>query len=237
MKNLIGAAVIIICLAFNIFCKEAIADVGIGSSEAEVISALGAPSGRMSGANEEIFSYPGGGIVRLKEGKVVYIDPDLEKRMVQAKEQAAVASEQKAKGLVFYNGKWIKLQEKEKLEEKRQQEQKKKQAQNEKIKIYKGGQNIDVKTVLVPGKVTIIDFYADWCGPCKAISPSLEKLVDYDSEVFLRKIDIVNWQSPVVQQHNIRSVPNMRVFNREGKMVGQPTHSFEQVLEYVKKAK
>jgi thioredoxin 1 len=40
--------------------------------------------------------------------------------------------------------------------------------------------------------VTVVDFYADWCGPCKQLSPSLEQMARTDPEIALRKIDIVN---------------------------------------------
>ena len=94
-----------------------------------------------------------------------------------------------------------------------------------------------MKNVLVKGKVTIVDFYADWCGPCKRMSPELEKMANADKEVYLRKIDIVNWRTPVVEQYGIRSVPNIRVFNREGTMIGSPTSDVGTIKSYISKAK
>src|ERR671936_385422 len=59
------------------------------------------------------------------------------------------------------------------------------------------GQQVNRKQHLVRGKITIIDFYADWCGPCRMITPWLEQLTKSDPNIVLRKIDIINWQSPV----------------------------------------
>jgi len=89
----------------------------------------------------------------------------------------------------------------------------------------------------VPGKITLVDFYADWCAPCRVISPQLERMVKSDRELVLRKIDIVNWDSPVVKQFNIRSIPQIRVFDQTGNMVGPPTFSLNQVQEYIDQAK
>jgi hypothetical protein len=50
-------------------------------------------------------------------------------------------------------------------------------------------------------------------------------------------VDIVKWNTPVTRQHNIRSVPNMRVYDRSGRTVGAPTSSFQQVVKDVQKAK
>ena len=108
---------------------------------------------------------------------------------------------------------------------------------NDIVVIANGGKKVELPTLLAPGKVTIVDFYADWCGPCKAISPSLEKLAKDDPDVVLRKVDIVKWTTPVAKQYKLQSIPNIRVFDKSGKPVGSPSHRLEQVQTNVKKAK
>ena len=44
------------------------------------------------------------------------------------------------------------------------------------IEVITHGQQVDISKHLALGNVTIVDFYADWCGPCKQVSPALEKL-------------------------------------------------------------
>ncbi len=88
------------------------------------------------------------------------------------------------------------------------------------VEVIKGGDEVDVKKHLAAGKVTLIEFYAEWCGPCKMISPALEQLARTDPEVALCKIDIVNWQSVVTRQYHINSIPCVVVFDRKGEMVG-----------------
>ncbi|MDD5708646.1 MAG: thioredoxin family protein [Kiritimatiellae bacterium] len=103
--------------------------------------------------------------------------------------------------------------------------------------ISNGGQTVDLNAVLVPGNITVIDFYADWCGPCLQLAPVIERICSEHDDVFLRKINIVDWNTPVTQQYGISSVPNIRVFDGEGRQVGQPTHSPNEVSAYIAKAR
>lgn len=86
-------------------------------------------------------------------------------------------------------------------------------------KINRNGQRVDIRRHLVPGKVTIVDFYADWCGPCRQITPFLEDLAKNDPDVYLRKVDIDRWGSPVAEQHKINSIPRIEVYDRKGQEV------------------
>jgi thiol-disulfide isomerase/thioredoxin len=106
------------------------------------------------------------------------------------------------------------------------------------VEVISHGAQVDITKHLAIGNVTIVDFYADWCGPCKQISPSLEQMAKTDPEIALRKIDIVNWKTAVVKQHNIRSIPQVNVYNRGGNLVGAVFGAdVEQVKRYVAQAK
>ena len=100
------------------------------------------------------------------------------------------------------------------------------------------GEQVDINQCLALGNVTVVEFYADWCVPCRRLSPSLEQMAQTDSEVALRKIDIVRGGTPVTQQFNIRSVPQVNVYNRTGHLVGTVFGAnFDQVKAYVAQAK
>lgn len=106
------------------------------------------------------------------------------------------------------------------------------------VEVISHGAQVDINQHLALGNVTLVDFYADWCGPCRRLSPSLEQMASSDSEVALRKIDIVNWRTPVVQQFNIHSIPQVNVYDRSGRLVGTVVGvDFEKVKSYVAQAK
>jgi thiol-disulfide isomerase/thioredoxin len=108
----------------------------------------------------------------------------------------------------------------------------------ERIPVISHGAQVDINQHLAFGNVTVIDFYADWCGPCKRLSPSLEQLARNDPEIALRKIDIVNWRTAVAQQFKIYSIPQVKVYDRSGHLVGTVRGvDLEKVKSYVAQAK
>jgi thiol-disulfide isomerase/thioredoxin len=106
------------------------------------------------------------------------------------------------------------------------------------IEVIGHGSQVNIFKHLSPGNVTIVDFYADWCGPCRQISPTLEKMAKSDPEIAVRKIDIINWDTPVVKQYNLHAIPQINIYNRAGKLVGTVIGpDVNQVERYVAQAK
>ena len=66
----------------------------------------------------------------------------------------------------------------------------------------------------------VVDFWAEWCGPCKMIAPLVEELAgEYDGKVKFTKLDVdSNPQTPM--QFGVRGIPTLLIFN-DGKPVGQ----------------
>jgi thiol-disulfide isomerase/thioredoxin len=108
----------------------------------------------------------------------------------------------------------------------------------EAVAVISHGAQVDIHQHLALGNVTVVDFYADWCGPCRQLSPNLEQMARSDPEIALRKIDIVNWRTAVVQQFNIHSIPQVNVYDRSGRLVGTVVGvDFDKVKSYVAQAK
>ena len=106
------------------------------------------------------------------------------------------------------------------------------------VEVITHGAQVDITKHLALGNVTVVDFYADWCGPCRQVSPILEQMAKTDPEIVLRKIDIVDWKTAVVRQYSIHSIPQINVYNRGGRLVGTVVGGdIEKVKRYVAQAK
>jgi len=94
-----------------------------------------------------------------------------------------------------------------------------------------------VKDHLSTGKITIFDFYADWCGPCRVFSPKLERLLVDHPKVALVKVDIVNWESSVSKQltkeYQLPSLPFVLLFDDKGKLLGKVRGNFIEKVEAI----
>ena len=98
------------------------------------------------------------------------------------------------------------------------------------VEVISHGAQVDINQHLALGNVTVVDFYADWCGPCRQLSLNLEQMARSDPEVALRKVDIVNWRTAVVRQFDIHSIPQVNVYNRGGVLIGTVNGAdFEQI--------
>jgi len=83
----------------------------------------------------------------------------------------------------------------------------------------------------------IIDFYADWCGPCKVIAPILEELSDdYDGKINIYKVDTED-QKELSKAFGIRSIPSMLFCPKDGApQMAQgalPKHELEKIISDV----
>jgi thioredoxin 1 len=68
--------------------------------------------------------------------------------------------------------------------------------------------------------LTVVDFWATWCGPCRMIAPILDQLAtEYDGKVRVAKLDVDSNQKTTMR-FNVRSIPAM-LFFKDGKLVDQ----------------
>lgn len=74
--------------------------------------------------------------------------------------------------------------------------------------------------VLNSSSPVFVDFWAEWCGPCRAVSPTVEELSnEYKSKVEFVKVN-VDQNSDLAQKYNVFSIPTLAIF-KDGEIVSQ----------------
>ena len=85
--------------------------------------------------------------------------------------------------------------------------------------LSKRGEDVpSLATHAVRGKVTLFDFYADWCAPCRKVDAHVYNLLQRRGDIAYRKLNMVNWDSPLAKRHlaGIASLPYLLVFKPDG---------------------
>lgn len=91
--------------------------------------------------------------------------------------------------------------------------------------------------VIKSDKVVVVDFWAEWCGPCRAVAPIIEQLAqEYTGKAVIGKVDVDN-NPQVSSQYGIRSIPTI-LFIKNGQVVDKqvglaPKSVFEAKLKAI----
>ncbi|MFB6215816.1 MAG: thioredoxin, partial [Candidatus Aenigmatarchaeota archaeon] len=80
----------------------------------------------------------------------------------------------------------------------------------------------------------LVDFWADWCGPCKQLNPVLQELNEEHDDFVLARVNVDTAQT-TAQQYGVRSIPNVKLFvdgEVESQFIGaKPKNSVEKWLQ------
>ena len=106
---------------------------------------------------------------------------------------------------------------------------------------YNDGRRAEVARILAPGKITIVDFYGEWCGPCRVLETRLQHLMRGRKNLALRRVDIGKWDNEAARQatreFHAEALPYIRVYDAKGKFVGSVTGGmWDEVLAMIAKA-
>ena len=90
--------------------------------------------------------------------------------------------------------------------------------------------------VIESGKTVLLDFYADWCGPCRRVSPLVERLSEEHPEYTVGKVNVDDEQELAVK-FGVMSIPMLAVI-KDGKLAAKNVGAipYEAILDLVQKA-
>ena len=72
--------------------------------------------------------------------------------------------------------------------------------------------------LLASNKLVVIDFWAEWCGPCRSIAPAVEELAtEFEDKAIIGKYNVDN-DNELSEEYGIRSIPTL-LFFKDGKLV------------------
>jgi len=103
------------------------------------------------------------------------------------------------------------------------------------------GERVDLAKTIVPGKITVIDYWAEWCSPCHLLDARLQHLVLANPRLAVRRVNIGKWDNAASKQatkeFGLEALPYVRVYDARGKFVGAETGGmWDKILKLVEKA-
>lgn len=83
----------------------------------------------------------------------------------------------------------------------------------------------DLAAHAVKGKVTVFDFYADWCPPCRKVDAHMFALLNQRADLAYRKLNVVSWESPLAKHYlgGVPNLPHLVVYGKDGQPVRSVT--------------
>jgi copper chaperone CopZ/thiol-disulfide isomerase/thioredoxin len=108
------------------------------------------------------------------------------------------------------------------------------------IQTFDGRTPVNFNRIAEPGKITIVDFYADWCGPCKVLELRLQHFVQ-TKNIAVRRVNVGKWDNAAAKQatrdFHVASLPHLRVYDSRGKFVAAVKDGmWDELLDTVEKA-
>jgi len=81
--------------------------------------------------------------------------------------------------------------------------------------------------------IVLLDFYADWCGPCKRLNPILEKISEENKDINIFKIN-VDKENNLATKFKIRNIPLIIIYNNGQQVLSLPgLNSYEKIMSEI----
>ena len=94
-----------------------------------------------------------------------------------------------------------------------------------------------LEKTIVENDIVIIDFWAEWCGPCKSFSPIYEEVSEKHPDIVFAKVD-TEVEQGIAAHFQIRSIPTLMIFREQIVLFSEagmlPATALEQVIQQVR---
>ena len=89
------------------------------------------------------------------------------------------------------------------------------------LHVARGGDSFEVAKVLAPGKLTVIDYWADWCAPCEVIGAMLDELVTAEPRLAVRKAEVPGLNTAIARQRlpGVQALPVVHIYGTDGRLL------------------
>jgi hypothetical protein len=86
------------------------------------------------------------------------------------------------------------------------------------LQVNQTGEQVELARVLVPGYVTIVDFWSQSCGACVIVGDKVSTAIAGQGRVVMRKIDVGDGFTPVAKSFEIEALPHYNVYDRKQRL-------------------
>lgn len=80
------------------------------------------------------------------------------------------------------------------------------------------GASVNIEEHVMPGYVTVVDFWADHCGACVVVSGMLAVQTASEDRILIRKVDVGDGFTPVAEAYQIGALPHFRIYDKHKRM-------------------
>ena len=105
--------------------------------------------------------------------------------------------------------------------------------------IARGGKTFELRNAFVVGKVSVLDFWAEWCKSCKVLTKKLEALAARHGNLAIRKAEVPTFDTPIAKQYlpGVKAMPNVWIYDPKGRLIHKLSGTApDEVLSLVKAA-
>jgi thiol-disulfide isomerase/thioredoxin len=89
-------------------------------------------------------------------------------------------------------------------------------------RLVQAGEDVtSLEAHVVPGKVTVFDFYANWCAACRNVDRHMIGLLNKRSDLAHRRLNVISWETPIAARYlqDVPGLPLLIVYGKNGKRV------------------